>query len=1184
MQIKGNKKAQSVIESLMTYGWMVLIVVAVLIVVFSLGFLSPSNFISPSSTISGFTGIKVTSVLSNYTYIEFYLTNTLSVTVNLNKFSLAYNNTLFSNITCQYLTLSPGQNSICFGKLKFANTRDTVSLGIEFAIASNINASSNGTLSFVPSNIHISLPSVITEFTEEGLPANLQWWVDYKGINHSSTGTDVLFSTTSGNYSFLAGNSSFNGCSFTALPSSGYLEAGLVDNIIFINSCAATFIEKELPSGTSWQVTYAGTKTSSTNNLILFTNEKSGTYSFSVNDSIVGGCIYIPSPSSGSLSVGDYQYIRFLGECTTTFAESGLPSGYKWNLTYDGLEKSNTSSVIHYFGSPGINSYSVSTLSNSSSTYDCTTTYTPSPSSGSAEAGSTVLISFSASTSCTTTFAESGLPSGYNWNVTYDSILKGATTSSIQFPTTSSGSGIPTYSYSVSTLSNSSSTYDCTTTYTPSPSSGSAEAGSTVLISFSALTSCTTTFAESGLPSGYNWQVTYNSSLKSATTPSSIQFPTTIPGASYSYSYTASATAYVANGGICTSSPASVSLGETYTFSNWICKFLFAIENTQSTSTSAPFQQEANISLSAFSSYEASNLQNVEFLYPNGTVIPSWLESYSSSYGLWWLKIGGGIPANSAVDIQIAFSLPTSTVLFNNFNDGEAPTLSSSYGEYDDGANVFNFYDNFAGTSLNTSKWSTSSIPYTVNNGITLDVPSSGFGSLNSVPTFSAGSVFDFYGEPTNNQGGGGFDFGVGDCVNCDPVGNSWMVGAPGTDSGYYLYLDSNKVFTNYVRSYGVWTVGLEFSGTTSFSEYDYSDEYTVTNSSFSPSPSSYLILIHQGDLSNTFLQWFDERSAPPNGVMPIMFGIVNYVPITISNGQSSATPSPFQQEVVIDSSTFSSYEASNLQNVEFFYPNGTVIPSWLESGSSSSTSSIYWLKLSNVIPADSSATIYMDFAYTSTNLFNNFNDGEAPTLSSSYGEYDDGANVFNFYDNFAGTSLNTSKWSTSSIPYTVNNGITLDVPSSGFGSLNSVPTFSAGSVFDFYGEPTNNNGGGGFDFGVGDCVNCDPVGNSWMVGASSGGYGYYLYLDSNNVDTNYVRSYGVWTVGLEFSGTTSFSEYNYSDEYTVTDSSFSPSPSSYLILIHSADSGNTFLQWFDERSAPPNGVMPSVTVGSLQI
>ena len=791
MQIKGNKKAQSVIESLMTYGWMVLIVVAVLIVVFSLGFLSPSNFISPSSTISGFTGIKVTSVLSNYTYIEFYLTNTLSVTVNLNKFSLAYNNTLFSNITCQYLTLSPGQNSICFGKLKFANTRDTVSLGIEFAIASNINASSNGTLSFVPSNIHISLPSVITEFTEEGLPANLQWWVDYKGINHSSTGTDVLFSTTSGNYSFLAGNSSFNGCSFTALPSSGYLEAGLVDNIIFINSCAATFIEKELPSGTSWQVTYAGTKTSSTNNLILFTNEKSGTYSFSVNDSIVGGCIYIPSPSSGSLSVGDYQYIRFLGECTTTFAESGLPSGYKWNLTYDGLEKSNTSSVIHYFGSPGINSYSVSTLSNSSSTYDCTTTYTP------------------------------------------------------------------------------------------SPSSGSAEAGSTVLISFSALTSCTTTFAESGLPSGYNWQVTYNSSLKSATTPSSIQFPTTIPGASYSYSYTASATAYVANGGICTSSPASVSLGETYTFSNWICKFLFAIENTQSTSTSAPFQQEANISLSAFSSYEASNLQNVEFLYPNGTVIPSWLESYSSSYGLWWLKIGGGIPANSAVDIQIAFSLPTSTVLFNNFNDGEAPTLSSSYGEYDDGANVFNYYTNFAGTSLPSgfTEYVSSGSSISISNGITFNVGDSANPSYSFILYNKEyqNSVVDAYitsipaAHAENFQFPGFTSSPIGNGMN-NYVGISYYETCGNID--YAFTLNNVSEISSYTNSLYADTV-LSSSNSLVSAYTDYSSILTSTDNAIVSD--TYPVLGFQslgsgsgctGAESDSY-QWYDVRSAPPNGVMP---------------------------------------------------------------------------------------------------------------------------------------------------------------------------------------------------------------------------------------------------------------------------------------------------------------------------
>ena len=540
MQIKRSKKAQSAVESLMTYAWVIILVAAVIIVLFFLGVFSPLHFISPSPTISGFTGVKVTTVIANYTYVEFYLTNDLSVTVNLNKFLLTYNSSAFSDIHCQYLTLSPGQNSICFAKVKLANTRDTVSLGIGFAVSSHINASSNGTMSFVPADISVPLPSIITQFSEEGLPSGLQWWVDYKGINHSSTGTAVSFATVPGNYSFTVGNASLNGCSFTALPSSGYVEAGLVENIIFVNSCAATFIEKELPSGTKWQVKYAGVYNSSTSNLLVFTNEKSGTYSFSVDNSIVGGCIYQPSPSSGSLAVGQYQYIRFLGECTTTFTESGLPTGYNWIVTYEGVQKSNTTTVIYYFGSPGNYSYSVNTLSNSTSTPDCGTTYTPSPSSGKVAAGSVVSVTFSAETACTTTFTESGLPTGYNWKVTYDSITNNSNApSNVVFVTKTSGSSIPTFSYSVPTLTNSSSTLDCTTTYTPSPSSGTAEAGTTTAISFSGSTSCITTFTETGLSSGVTWSVTYNGVDNSSTAPSDITFHTTTSGGGIpSYSYT----------------------------------------------------------------------------------------------------------------------------------------------------------------------------------------------------------------------------------------------------------------------------------------------------------------------------------------------------------------------------------------------------------------------------------------------------------------------------------------------------------------------------------------------------------------------------------------------------------------------------------------------------------------------
>ncbi|MCL5017846.1 MAG: DUF2341 domain-containing protein, partial [Candidatus Parvarchaeota archaeon] len=305
---------------------------------------------------------------------------------------------------------------------------------------------------------------------------------------------------------------------------------------------------------------------------------------------------------------------------------------------------------------------------------------------------------------------------------------------------------------------------------------------------------------------------------------------------------------------------------------------------------------------------------------------------------------------------------------------------------------------------------------------------------------------------------------------------------------------------------------------------------------------------------------------------------------VTIINTQSVSTLAPFQQEANISLSSFSGYQASNLQNIEFFYSNGTIIPSWLESYSS--TNAIWWLKFGS-IPAGSSITVYMGMASTSTNLFNTVNDGEAPQLSSTYAEYDDGANVFNFYSDFKGTSLNTNKWSISGLSYIIDNGLTLEVPSSSYGSLNSVSSFSAGSVFDFYGEPTSNNGGGGFDFGAGDCINCNPTGDSWMVGASNGGNGpssgYSLYLNESYILTNYAQGYGVWTVGLYPNGKTAYSEFNYGDEYTVTNSAFLPSLNSYQLVIHYGDSGNTFFQWFDERSAPPNGIMPSINIGSVQ-
>ena len=157
--------------------------------------------------------------------------------------------------------------------------------------------------------------------------------------------------------------------------------------------------------------------------------------------------------------------------------------------------------------------------------------------------------------------------------------------------------------------------------------------------------------------------------------------------------------------------------------------------------------------------------------------------------------------------------------------------------------------------------------------------------------------------------------------------------------------------------------------------------------------------------------------------------GIVYEVPITLTNSQSVATPAPFQQMVTVNSALYSSIEASNLQNIEFYDSSGNIIPSWLESGNSvHSTNTVYWLRIAEGIPAYSSVTVYLGFASLSTNLFNARTTGEAPQLSAIYGEYDNGATVFTYYTNFVGTSL-PSGWAAynpSSITYFVNNGLTV--------------------------------------------------------------------------------------------------------------------------------------------------------------
>jgi|ADKI01.1.fsa_nt_gi hypothetical protein len=162
---------------------------------------------------------------------------------------------------------------------------------------------------------------------------------------------------------------------------------------------------------------------------------------------------------------------------------------------------------------------------------------------------------------------------------------------------------------------------------------------------------------------------------------------------------------------------------------------------------------------------------------------------------------------------------------------------------------------------------------------------------------------------------------------------------------------------------------------------------------------------------------------------------------ITITNSQSVATPSPFQQYLSL--SFTKGVNASKLgffataTNVNGYYQLSSRLYAWMESSSlanytagNGGTETVgIWVLLPNGIAASSSVTIYM--VEWSSSFDGNYW-GEAPTLSPSYGQYDNGPKVFSYYQNFNGTSLPSSLASVvSGGTVSVNNGVTLSISSS---------------------------------------------------------------------------------------------------------------------------------------------------------
>jgi len=346
-----------------------------------------------------------------------------------------------------------------------------------------------------------------------------------------------------------------------------------------------------------------------------------------------------------------------------------------------------------------------------------------------------------------------------------------------------------------------------------------------------------------------------------------------------------------------------------------------------------------------------------------------------------------------------------------------------------------------------------------------------------------------------------------------------------------------------------------------------------------------------------------------------ILVPIINT--IDIYNSQDIPTSSSFQQDIAIcngnpdvnnsfsyvdDPALFSAVD-SNGQNIYFTttYNSNPNIYSWYEGQENLNgvTCDVWWVNIPNEIPANSNITIYMYIGNSSANYYQQYYPyvGEAPQLSPKYAEYDNGNYVFLFYDNFAGTSLNTDKWSVyGSLTYSVNNSLSVTGSSSCGPGIESIATFSPPIIVEGYAS---------FGSDSSTATNCYISGlGIWYTsggGSNSGGqitHGWApnhvqayaingwtgpsqsipFWSSADNPQPPPNKHY-VWGLGY-ISPSLAIGYVNYQQ---VSSTTTTIEISGSLTVIIDLQYNNVFpmyYYWFRVRSYPPNGVMPSIYIG----
>ena len=224
-------------------------------------------------------------------------------------------------------------------------------------------------------NLSISIKfEIVTyrvDFEETGLPIGIAWSLNVSdGMEYSTSSTSVTMMLPNGTYYYNVSQGSL----YHSSPDKGMITVNGSNESFAITftevTYEVTFIESGLQKNTAWSVALGGQIQYSNRSYITY-NLPNGSYDFEVSP--VKG--YISGTNEIALEVGGLNVtdpISFSKLYPVTFYETGLPSGTKWGVSFDGNTTTSLNSTIKFYAVNGSYQFTVLKISN----------YTSEPSSG----------------------------------------------------------------------------------------------------------------------------------------------------------------------------------------------------------------------------------------------------------------------------------------------------------------------------------------------------------------------------------------------------------------------------------------------------------------------------------------------------------------------------------------------------------------------------------------------------------------------------------------------------------------------------------------------------------------------------------------------------------------------------------------------------------------------------------